>query len=190
MSATEVRASIPANGENYHRPISNPDGPPSPRQIEALKKFGCQIPPGGVSRGQASAWLDWLVGKVKAGAKIDEDDTSGPPLFRKAIDYSTGAIEKAVSAPTGPVPASEGVQSPEASTALPGASDETDFMPHPGDWATCESEVVENEDGMVTSRRTVVKFASQADGRETFRQMAARLGAVASAEALRQASTP
>jgi hypothetical protein len=189
-SETTARATIPAK-DDYHRPVSNPDAPATPGQRNALQKFGCDLPPS-LTKGQASAWMDWLVSKVKAGAKITDDDVSGPPSFRPAIDYHreeiAGNVEKAPPAVRDPSPPPEPVPTETGPVSPSGAPDNADFLPTSDCWSTAEAEMVLNADGELVSTRLFVRVSGHPGPGESWSEVSSRFAGIAQAEVAKAAA--
>jgi hypothetical protein len=177
-----------ANNRQYRGPVSNPQGPASPRQISGLKNFGAQIPPQGITRAQASDWMSWLVDKAKSGAPITEDDLSGPPSIRPVIDYSHRTPEKAPPPARDPLPPPEPVPAETGPVSPPEAAPESDFLPTSDCWSTAEAEMVLNAEGELVSTRLFVRVSGHPGPGESWSEVSARFARIAQAEVAKAAA--
>lgn len=138
---------------------TNGHGPATPAQLAALEKFRAQIPPG-LSKAEASDWMDLIHRRLTAKERLSPEDLSGPPSIRPAsdlpptgrlIDYSTPSPPPA-SEPAGPI----------------------DPLPSSDEWITVETEV-SNDVGDGMHSRRYVKIAAHASPGEGYTQAAKRL---------------
>lgn len=157
---------------------------PSEKQLAALRKFNCQIPPG-IDRAECSEWLDWIIGKLKRNERLTDDDLAGPPVIRPAIDYSgSGGVNSAHRTASPPARPSTDVPEPEGPTEAPGAlSEPLVFLPDGEAWATAEYEISVDAEGKVTGRRVFVRVSGHGSPGESWEQVVDRFGAIAGAEA-------
>jgi hypothetical protein len=137
---------------------ANGPGPATLRQIEGLRKFGCD-PPKGLNFQEADDWLELLFGKKKSGTEITDLDRSGPPSFHEAGPQGPTAPSPHATAPRVPPP----------------AVDPVDPMPSTDAWSGVEFEVTETVAGKTV--RESVKFSDHIPPGETYVQAATRLRA-------------
>jgi len=174
--------------ENRRR-MTNPDGPATPGQKAALRKFGCEIPPTLTKIG-ASDWMDALVGKARAGATITPDDLAGPPTFTRASEIAREGPKSPPVASPAPAPASPPVPAPEGPEPTGTETETPEYLPTSDAWGTVEMEFEQDADGNLTTRRFYAKVASHPAPGESWDQLLERIGNAANDAVVKRAAKP
>lgn len=174
--------------ETTGRSVPTRENPPTPKQLDALRRFNAQIPDH-LSRREAGDWLDHLIGLLRSGAHPTEIDLSGPPSFSRASDIPRNRAPPApVPAPPTPAPAptpQPALPAPPAAPATPPVPTPAptpaprpespgDWEPSPDSWVSVEMELTEEVMVGVTSRR-LVKISDHPFPGETAGSCSARI---------------
>jgi hypothetical protein len=149
--------------------MSDTNRPASEKQLDALRKWHAKIPDG-LTVGQASDWMDHLIGKAQRHEKVTDIDLSGPPGFSKASDPSLSRPPQPTPPPVPKVP----VPTPE-----PAGNGHAADLPSPEGWVTVQVDVVRDAKGSIVTVDRTVKLSDHAFPGESHAEAILRLQAKA-----------
>ena len=132
--------------------------------------------------------MDHLVGKVRRGEKVTDDDLAGPPSFQRASEIAQNQAQTAPVALPPPSPVSPPAPAPEVTE--PTGTETPEYLPTSDAWATVEMEYEQDADGHLTARRFYAKVASHPAPNESWDHLLNRIGNVANVAVVRRAAKP